>query len=101
MGWLDGSAAERKASALLLPRGDGTQNVIQVPPFAGGKPNLDGALYPDSSYQSSASAGYGRNELVYACIRERARTCPSRAAGLPGDQPVAHGSRWRATGCGG
>jgi HK97 family phage portal protein len=92
VGWLDGSAAERKASQLLLPRGDGTQNVIQVPPFAGGKPNLDGALYPDSSYQSSASAGYGRNELVYACIRERAENLPQSVLRVyPGDQPQAHG----------
>src|SRR5881394_3808946 len=90
MGWLDGSAA--KAQRLLLPSNDGTQNTINIPPFSGGTPNLDGALYPDSSYQSSASAGYGRNELVYACIRERAENLPqSVLRGYPGDQPAAHG----------
>lgn len=72
MGWLTG--AERKA--MLSPVNDGSQNVISIPPFPGGQPNLDGALYPDASYQSSASAGYGRNELVYACIRERAENLP-------------------------
>src|SRR6266704_1867182 len=92
MVWLDGSAAERKAQQLLLPRNDGTQNTISIPPFAGGKPNLDGALYPDSSYQSSAAAGYGRNELVYACIRERAENLPQSVLRVyPGDQPAAHG----------
>src|SRR6266704_5447660 len=92
MGWLDGSAAERKAQQLLLPRNDGTQNTISIPPFVGGKPNLDGALYPDSSYQSSASAGFGRNELVYACIRERAENLPQSVLRVyPGDQPAAHG----------
>ncbi len=30
MGWLDGSA-ERKASQLLLPVNDGTQNIITIP----------------------------------------------------------------------
>src|SRR6266516_3720539 len=91
MGWLDGSA-KRKAQRLLLPVNDGTQNTISIPPFSGGKPNLDGALYPDSSYQSSASAGYGRNELVYACIRERAENLPQSVLRVyPGDQPAAHG----------
>lgn len=47
-----------------------------MPPFAGGKPNLDGALYPDSGYESSARNGYGRNELVYACIFLRASSLP-------------------------
>ena len=66
VGWLDGSA-ERKAAQLLLPVNDGTQNIITIPVFGGQpKPNLDGVLYPDATYASSASAGYGRNELVYA-----------------------------------
>src|SRR5216683_2291668 len=76
MGWLDGSS-ERKASQLLLPVNDGTQNIITIPVFGGQpKPNLDGVLYPDATYASSASAGYGRNELVYACIRERGENLP-------------------------
>src|SRR5258708_469395 len=87
MGWLDGSAAERKAAQLLLPVNDGGQSVISIPPFPGGKPNLDGALYPDASYQSSASAGYGRNELIYACVRERAENLPQSVLRVyPGDQ---------------
>ncbi len=91
MGWLDGSA-ERKAAQLLLPANDGTQNVLTIPAFSGGKPNLDGVLYPDASYQSAASAGYGRNELVYACIRERAENLPQSVLRVyPGNQPAAHG----------
>ncbi len=92
MGWLDGSAVERKAGQLLLPVNDGTQNVITIPAFGGGKPNLDGVLYPDATYVSSASAGFGRNELVYACIRERAENLPQSVLRVyPGDQPAAHG----------
>jgi HK97 family phage portal protein len=91
VGWLDGSA-ERKAAQLLLPVNDGTQNVISLPAFSGGKPNLDGVLYPDATYQSSASAGFGRNELVYACIRERAENLPQSVLRVyPGDQPGPHG----------
>src|SRR5258708_1515648 len=92
MGWLDGSA-ERKASQLLLPVNDGTQNIITIPVFGGQpKPNLDGVLYPDATYASSASAGYGRNELVYACIRERGENLPQSVLRVyPGDQPAAHG----------
>lgn len=89
MGWLDGSA-ERKAIGLQVPAGD--QNVVSLPPFGGGQPNYDGALYPDASYQSSASSGYGRNELVYACIRERAENLPQSVLRVyPGDQPQARG----------
>jgi HK97 family phage portal protein len=70
MGWITG----RKTIGLQVPSGD--QNVIQIPPFGGGKPNLDGALYPDSSYETFARNGYGRNELVYACITEKATSLP-------------------------
>jgi len=88
MGWLDGSARKQ----MLMPVNDGTQNVITIPAFPGGKPNLDGALYPDASYQSSASAGYGRNELVYACIRQLAENLPQSVLRVyPGDQPSASG----------
>jgi HK97 family phage portal protein len=88
VGWLTGS--ERKNIGLQVP--DGTQNVITIPAFAGGQPNADGALYPDASYQSSASSGYGRNELVYACIRERAENLPQSVLRVyPGDQPAATG----------
>jgi HK97 family phage portal protein len=91
MGWLTGPP-EGKAAQLLLPRNDGTQNVLSIPVFAGGKPNYDGVLYPDSQYQSSAAAGFGRNELVYACIRERAENLPQSVLRVyPGDQPQSHG----------
>jgi HK97 family phage portal protein len=91
VGWLDGSS-ERKAAQLLLPANDGTQNTITIPPFSGAKPNLDGVLYPDSTYQSAASAGYGRNELVYACVRERAENLPQSVLRVyPGNAPATHG----------
>lgn len=71
MGWLDGS---RKAIGLQVPSGD--QTVISMPPFPGTKPGIDGALYPDASYESHSRVGYGRNELVYACIRELSENLP-------------------------
>ena len=74
MSLLDRVAAGRKS--LLTQVNDGTQNTIVIPALGGAQPNLDGALYPDASYQSAASSGYGRNELVYACIRERAENLP-------------------------
>jgi HK97 family phage portal protein len=69
MGWLS-----RKDIGLQVPSGD--QAVIPMPPFGGGKPNLDGMLYPDSSYETFARNGYGRNELVFACISEKAQSLP-------------------------
>lgn len=75
MGWLTGPPIERKQIGLQVPTGD--QNVIQIPPFGGGgQPNLDGAIYPDAAYESYARNGYGRNELVYACITEKAQSLP-------------------------
>lgn len=82
----DRAAVERKALGLQV--NDGTQNTIVVPAFPGGQPNTDGALYPDASYTSSAQAGYGRNELVYACIRERAENLPQSTLRV---YPSAHG----------
>jgi HK97 family phage portal protein len=91
VGWLDGSA-ERKAQRLLVPANDGSQNIISMPAFGGSQPNLDGALYPDALYESAASSGYGRNELVYACIRERAENLPqSYLRVYPGGQAAAQG----------
>jgi len=65
VGWLH--SAEAKA----LP------NVIQVDPFGfGGRSNLEGMLFPDSSYDSYARNGFGRNQLVYACIMAKAGSLP-------------------------
>lgn len=36
----------------------------------------DEALYPEPSFESHARAGFGRNELVYACIMEKATSMP-------------------------
>ena len=73
MGWLTGPRAWRKAIGLQVPSGD--QGVVQIDPFFG-RPNLDGMLYPDSSYETFARNGYGRNELVFACISEKAQSLP-------------------------
>lgn len=90
MGWLTGT--ERKAGPTGLQVNDGTQNTIMIPAFGGGRPNGDGALYPDASYTSSALNGYGRNELVYACIRERAENLPQSVLRVyPGDRPSSSG----------
>jgi HK97 family phage portal protein len=89
MGWLTGP---RESKALLSPVNDGTQNTIVIPALGGAQPNFDGALYPDASYASSASAGYGRNELVYACIRMRAENLPQSVLRVyPGAAPAMHG----------
>ncbi len=71
MGWLDGSHAAKQGFQIL----DGTQNHINLPAL-GGRPNLGGMVEPDGSYESFATAGYGRNELVYACISLRAESLP-------------------------
>jgi HK97 family phage portal protein len=76
VGWLH--TAEAKA----LP------NVIQVDPFGfGGRSNLEGMLFPDSSYDSYARNGFGRNELVYACIMKKARTLPQAVLRVYPDGP--------------
>lgn len=86
MGWLDGSTAHKQLALL-----DGTQNHINIPAL-GGRPNLSGVLEPDGSYEVFASAGYGRNELVYACIALRAESLPQSQLRVyptgPSNQPL-------------
>jgi HK97 family phage portal protein len=87
MGWLTG----RKTIGLQVPSGD--QGVVRIDPFGGGRPNLDGMIYPDSSYETYARNGYGRNELVYACIAEKAQSLPQSVlrvwpAGTSGGEPL-------------
>jgi HK97 family phage portal protein len=54
---------------------DGTQNHMLIPAF-GGRPNLNGVLEPDGSFETFTQNGYRRNELVYACIAEKAQSLP-------------------------
>jgi HK97 family phage portal protein len=87
MGWLTG----RKTIGLQVPSGD--QGVVRIDPFGGGRPNLDGMIFPDSSYETYARNGYGRNELVYACIAEKAQSLPQSVlrvwpAGTSGGEPL-------------
>lgn len=50
---------------------------FQLPPFAGvTRPNLEGALYPDASFEVFARLGMDRNALVGACITEKASSLP-------------------------
>tara|TARA_R100000808_G_scaffold3776_3_gene12973 strand:+ start:1530 stop:3656 length:2127 start_codon:yes stop_codon:yes gene_type:complete len=39
--------------------------------------NLDQALYPETNYLNFAKEGYGKNEIVHACIRELATSVAS------------------------
>lgn len=72
MGWLHPSTKQ-----LGVVPASGDQNVIALDPFGvGGRPNLNGMLYPDSSYEAFARNGFSRNELVYACIMEKAQSLP-------------------------
>lgn len=78
MGWLHPTGAKD------LP------NIISVDPFGtgfNGRPNGDGMLFPDSSYESYARNGFGRNELVYACIMEKARCFPQGVLRVYPDGP--------------
>jgi HK97 family phage portal protein len=73
VGWLTPPVA--KASQTLAVR-DGRQGVMMIDAYGAGRPNLAGALEPDGSYANYTQNGYGRNELVYACIRYRAESLP-------------------------
>lgn len=88
MGWLDGSRVAKQG--FDVP--DGIQNRIQLPAIVGGGPNLNGVLEPDGSYEVFASHGYGRNELVYACIALRAESLPQSVLRVyptgPSNQPL-------------
>ncbi|GAA0976055.1 phage portal protein [Nocardiopsis tropica] len=63
MGWLSGPS-ETKAAA----GADGLAPTLSLGPGA--------ALYPASGFLSAANHGFGRNELVYACIMELATSMP-------------------------
>lgn len=66
-----------KAPLVGIGVNDGDAPSFTMPPFAGvGRPNFDGALYPDSSFELFARLGMGRNELVGACITEKASSLP-------------------------
>lgn len=91
--WLTGRNVDpysgKALTTLNPPAAEGT--TFTLSPLPGGR-NEAGAIYPDSQYASAAAAGYGRNELVYACIRERSENLPQstlrvypRAGGEPLD----------------
>lgn len=76
MGWLHSTEAK------ALP------NVLPVDPFGTGRPNLEGMLFPDASYEGYARSGFGRNELVYSCIMYKARTLPQATMRVYSDRQV-------------
>jgi HK97 family phage portal protein len=63
MGWLSGGAPEAKQA-----RADGLAPTLSLGP---GSP-----VYPSSGFLSAANHGFGRNELVYACVMELATSMP-------------------------
>jgi HK97 family phage portal protein len=72
MGWLTGPKASKDITAIA----DGRQNFMQLDPFGPVGRNEAGIISQDGSYANYATSGYGRNELVYACIRYRAESLP-------------------------
>lgn len=73
MGWLTGPRASKASTTVI----DGRQGFMALPSGTGaGGPNLSGMVEPDGTYGNYASSGYGRNELVYSCIRYRAESLP-------------------------
>lgn len=58
MGWLTGSIEAKRAG-------------FEVAELGSGDP-----LYPDQNFNSYADHAFGRNELVYACIMEKATSLP-------------------------
>lgn len=75
MGWLTGPKTTAKQVAVI----DGRQGLMQLPSGTGAGlsgANLAGMLEQDGSFPNYATNAYGRNELVYACIRYRAESLP-------------------------
>lgn len=75
MGWLTGPPQQASKQVALV---DGRQQgFMSLPSGTGaGGPNMAGMLEQDGSYPNYAVNGYGRNELVYSCIRYRAESLP-------------------------
>ena len=71
MGWLTGDRAAKQIQLI-----DGQRGHMDIPPFGVANPNNAGMINQDGSYSNYAQNGYGRNELVYACIRYRAESFP-------------------------
>jgi phage portal protein BeeE len=72
VGWLTGPRDKVSKQTAVI---DGRQGFMSIPSGLGGQ-NLAGMLEQDGSFSNYASSGYGRNELVYACIRYRAESLP-------------------------
>lgn len=70
MGWLTGPRENAEKANLL----SGRPGIISLP--SGIVQNSAGMVYQDGSYPNYTRNGYGRNELVYACIRYRAESLP-------------------------
>jgi HK97 family phage portal protein len=80
---------QAKAPLVGLSVPDSEVPVTQMPAFAGAtRPNLEGALYPDASFETFARLGMGRNELVGACITEKASSLPQSTLRV---YPDSHG----------
>jgi HK97 family phage portal protein len=71
MGWLSAPRVAKDAAFIV----DSRAAVMSLNPF-GTSPNMAGVVEQDGSFPNYAATGYGRNELVYACIRYRAESLP-------------------------
>jgi len=75
VGWLTGPRETTAKDIATIA--DGRQSFMSLPSgTAAGGPNLAAMVEQDGSYANYATNGYGRNELVYACIRYRAESLP-------------------------
>ena len=86
MGWLTGPRDNASKQVQVL---DGRQAFMNIPSGLGaGGPNLAGMIEQDGSFPNFAANGYGRNELVYTCIRYRAESFPQAVLRVyPADRP--------------
>lgn len=86
MGWLTGPREQAAKQGGVI---DGRQSFMPIPSGLGaGGPNRAGMIEQDGSYPNYAANGYGRNELVYACIRYRAESLPQSVLRVyPADRP--------------
>jgi HK97 family phage portal protein len=72
VGWLTGPKVEKQVI-------DGQQGRMIVDAFGVRNPNNAGEVQGDPNYANYVTNGYGRNELVYSCIRYRAEAITQAA----------------------
>jgi HK97 family phage portal protein len=71
MGWLSAPRVAKDAAVI-----DGAQQHMFLEPFGYNNRNNAGEIQAAPNFTNYAENGYGRNELVYSCIRYRAESLP-------------------------